>query len=125
MVKSIICICVAALVLSLTTFTEWWFVNDNFNGFGEELTALSRKLEEETATEEDAKAVQSSWEHRKEQLHVWIPHNDVNRIDDYMAETVKLVAEKQYALATAKIGIMLHMTKCLPDTYRPHLENVF
>lgn len=124
MVKSIICICVASLLLAVGGLCEWAVVRGNFNGFNEELTALTVKLEEETANTEDAKAVQTSWEERKKVLHIWIPHNDVTRIDDYMSETVRLVTEKEYALALAKVNVMLHLTKCLPDTYMPHVENI-
>lgn len=125
MVKSIICICTAAFLLACGALCEWAILKTNFNGFQEELTALTRKLEEETANGEDAKAVQTSWEERKKRLHVWIPHNDVARIDDYMSETVRLVSEGEYSLALAKVGIMSHLTDCLPGTYLPYLENIF
>lgn len=114
----------ASLLLAVGGLCEWAVVRGNFNGFNEELTALTVKLEEETANTEDAKAVQTSWEERKKVLHIWIPHNDVTRIDDYMSETVRLVTEKEYALALAKVNVMLHLTKCLPDTYMPHVENI-
>ncbi len=68
--------------------------------------------------------MQSSWERRKEKLHVWIPHNDIARIDEYLAEAVRLVGEKQYAFAVSKLEIILHLTECLPDTYRPAIENI-
>ena len=66
-----------------------------------------------------------SWEKRKSRLHIWIPHNDISRIDDYVSETVKFVAEGKYDLALPKLEILLHLTECLPATYRPALENVF
>ena len=125
MVKSLICICVAALLLACGALCEWAILKNNFNEFQEELTALTRKLEEETATGADATPVQTSWEERKQHLHGWIPHNDVSRIDDYMSETVRLVTEGEYSLALAKVGIMSHLTECLPGTYLPHLENIF
>lgn len=125
MVKSITAILVAiALLFGLGIF-EWFFVEREFGEFGEELETLYRKTEEERANGEDAKAVQTSWEKRKERLHVWIPHNDIMRLDDYMAETVRLVAEQNYALALPKIEILLHLSECLPATYRPALENIF
>lgn len=125
MVKSIIAIIVSALVIAFSAFFEWGTVNRDFSSFSEELAALTQKLENGTAGEEDAKAVQTSWERRKKSLHVWIPHNDVSRIDDYMSETVHLVGEGETALAIAKIGIMQHLTECLPDTYKPHIDNIF
>ena len=68
--------------------------------------------------------MQTSWEQRKERLYVWIPHNDIVRIDEYLAETVRLVGEKEYSLAAARLEIILHVTECLPDTYRPSLGNI-
>ena len=125
MVKSLTAIGVAFLLLLGAGLFEWYFVNEQFGEFGEELHTLYQKADEETANGEDAKAVQASWENRKEKLHVWIPHNDITRIDDYMSETVRLIAEKDYDLALAKLEIMIHLTKCLPDTYKPAVENIF
>ncbi len=125
MVKSLISIAVALALLLGAGFFEWYYLDAQFTEFGEELQTLYQKTEEETANAEDAKAVQASWETRKEHLHVWIPHNDITRIDDYMSETVRLVGEKQYDFALAKLEILLHLTECLPDTYRPGIENVF
>ena len=125
MVKSIIAIVVSALVIGFSAFFEWMIVSKNFESFHEELVYLSQKLEDETANEEDAKVVQTAWERRKKHLNAWIPHNNVTLIDEYMAETVGLIEQKEYTLASAKIGTMLHLTKCLPDTYMPHLENIF
>lgn len=125
MVKSLIAIGSAALLLLGAAIFEWFFVTNQFKEFGEELQTLYLKAADETASGEDAKAVQTSWESRKDDLHVWIPHNDISRIDDYMSETVRLIAEKEYPFAAAKIEIMIHLTKCLPDTYKPGLENIF
>ncbi|MGN1078163.1 MAG: DUF4363 family protein [Candidatus Gallimonas sp.] len=125
MVKSLVSIGVALSLLLGAAFFEWYYLNTQFSAFGEELTSLYRKTEEETANAEDAKAVQASWENRKEHLHVWIPHNDIVRIDDYLSETVRFVGEKEYSLALSKLEILIHLTKCLPDTYRPGIENVF
>lgn len=125
MVKSLIAITTAALLLLGAVLFEWYFLETQFQEFGEELTALYFKAEDETANGEDAKAVQISWESRKEELNIWIPHSDIARIDDYMSETVKLIAEEEYVLALAKLEILIHLTKCLPDTYKPGIENIF
>ena len=125
MVKSLISISVALALLLGAALFEWFYLDTQFTHFGEELSTLYDKTENESATAEDAQAVQTAWEHRKEHLHVWIPHNDISRIDDYMSETVRLVGEKEFSLALAKLEILLHLTKCLPDTYRPNIENVF
>ncbi len=125
MIKSLSAIAVAALLLLGVGLYESFFVGKEFSGFREELLTLSEKAENETANGEDAKAVLSSWEARKARLYVWIPHNDIARVDDYMAETVRLVTDGEYGLALAKLGVLVHMSECLPGTYAPALENVF
>ena len=125
MVKSLTTIGVAiALLLGLAVF-EWFFLDKEFSDFGEELTILYDKAEKGTATQEDARVVQTRWERRRDRLHVWIPHNDISRMDEIMAETVQLIAEKAYTLALPKIEVLIHMSECLPGTYKPGIENVF
>ena len=116
MVKSLVSIFVALALLAGFAAFEWTYVDKQFEAFGEELETLIDKVEAETANGEDAKAIQTSWENRKEHLHILIPHNDIARIDDYMSETVRLVAEREYTLALAKLEILSHLTECLPDT---------
>lgn len=125
MVKSLTAIAIAVALLVGLGIGEWVSVNKEFESFGEELETLYDKAESGAANGEDAKAVQASWEHKKESLHVWIPHSDITRIDDYMSETVRLVAEKEYALALPKIEILIHLAHCLPATYSPAIENIF
>ncbi len=125
MVKSLTAIAVALALLVGLGVGEWFSVNKEFEAFGRELSTLYDKTEREEANGEDAKAVQTSWEKKKETLHVWIPHSDITRIDDYMSETVRLVAEGEYALALPKIEILIHLAKCLPATYSPAIENIF
>ncbi len=125
MVKSLTAILIAAALLAGLGVWEWALVQREFRDFGEELHTLYVKAENETANGEDAKAVQTSWESRKEKLHVWIPHSDITRIDDYMSETVRLVSERNYAFALPKLEILIHLSECLPATYSPALENIF
>ncbi len=124
MVKSLTAIGVcAAFLLGLAIF-EWYYVRNEFSDFGEEVQSLYDKAEAETATIGDARVVQSNWEERKSRLHIWIPHNDVNKIDEYMAEAVRYIGEGNYALALPKLEVLLHLSTCLPDTYKPAVENI-
>ena len=95
MVKSLAAILTSIALLAGVAIFESLYVSKQFHDFGEELHALYLKTENETANGEDAKAVQTSWENRKEHLHVWIPHNDVSKIVDYMSVTVRLFGEKE------------------------------
>ena len=124
MVKSLTAILISIALLIGAAIFEWRFVDKQFESFEEELETLYEKTENETASAADAKSVQTSWETRKEKLHVWIPHNDISRIDYYMSETVRLIAEQNYSLALSKLELLTHLTKCLPDIYLPALENI-
>ncbi len=124
MFKSLTAIGIAAAILFGLSVFEWYFVQKEFADFGEELQTLYDKTEAETAKIGDARVVQDLWEQRKSRLHVWIPHNDVNKIDDIMSEAVRLIGEGDYALALPKLEVLLHLSTCLPDTYRPAVENI-
>ncbi len=124
MVKSLSAILASLALLLGAALFEWFYVEDQFTSFHEEVETLALKTDSGTANAEDAKAVQSSWEQRKERLYVWIPHNDIARIDEYMAESVRLIGEKEYALAYARLEIVMHLAECLPGTYRPAPGNI-
>ena len=124
MVKSLSSILVAFALLLGAALFEWFYVDNQFSAFEDEVTTLVLKTDAEEANIEDAKAVQKSWEQRKERLYVWIPHNDILRVDEYLAESVKLIGEEEYALASARLEIVLHTINCLPESYRPSLGNI-
>ena len=124
MVKSLTAILVSFALLLGAALFEWFYVEDQFSAFEEEVTTLALKTDAQTANVEDAKAVQRSWDKRKDRLYVWIPHNDIIRIDEYLAESVRLIGEEEFSLASARLEIIMHMIGCLPDTYRPSLGNI-
>ena len=124
MVKSLSAIFVSLALLVGAALFEWFYVEKQFSAFDEEVRTLALKTDSEEANIEDAKAVQTSWEQRKERLYVWIPHNDIVRIDEYLAESVRLIGEKEYSLASARLEIVRHTICCLPATYRPSLGNI-
>ncbi|MDE6411171.1 MAG: DUF4363 family protein [Clostridia bacterium] len=124
MVKSLTAILVSIALLIGAGLFEWFYVEKQFTEFEEEVQTLALKTDAEEANIEDAKAVQTSWERRKERLYIWIPHNDITRLDEYLAESVRLIGNKEYSLASAKLEVVLHMTCCLPGTYRPAIENI-
>ena len=124
MVKSLSAILVSFALLLGAALFEWFYVENQFSSFEGEVRTLALKTDAEEANTEDAKAVQTSWERRKERLFVWIPHNDIVRIDEHLAESVRLIGNGEYSLAGARLEIILHLTHCLPDTYRPSLGNI-
>ena len=124
MVKSLSAILISVALLLGAALFEWFYVENQFGAFEGEVKTLALKTDAEEANTEDAKAVQTSWERRKERLYMWIPHNDIVRIDEHLAETVRLIGEKEYSLASARLEIIIHVICCLPDTYRPSLGNI-
>ncbi len=125
MVKSLLSILLAGLLLLGAAVFEGVYVKRQFEGFGEEVTALMEKAEEGTASEADAEAVYTAWEERRDKLHIWIPHNDISRIDDYLSESIRCLREGEDELAMAKLEIVLRLTETLPSTYLVSLPNLF
>lgn len=112
------------LLLGAAVF-EGLFVRTQFEAFGEEVSALIQKAEEGTANEADAEAVFSAWEQRRDKLHIWLPHGDIARIDDYLSESVRCLKEGERERALAKLEIVLRLSKTLPSTYLVSLPNLF
>ena len=125
MVKSLISIAGAFAILLSAAFLEWFYVEKQFQSFGQEIEMLTGTVEAETANEEDAKIVRNSWEDKKSHLHILIPHNDISRVDDWISETVSLIGEKNYSLALSKLEVLQQICRTVPETYRPGLENIF
>ncbi len=125
MVKSLLSILLAGLLLLGAAVFEGVYVKQQFEGFGEEVSALLEKTEEGTASEADAEAVYTAWEERRDKLHIWIPHNDISRIDDYLSESIRCLREGESKLAMAKLEIVLRLTETLPSTYLVSLPNLF
>lgn len=125
MVRTIASIILSFLFLIGISVYEDHYIKGEFSAFGESLQTLYDKTEEETATAEDALSVRKQWERTREKVHVWVPHNDVNSIDNWLNETVGLIREGEYELALPKIVVLMEMSKNIPSAYSPTLENIF
>ena len=86
---------------------------------------LYDKIEEKTATREDAYAVRNLWTDKKSKLHIFIPHNDISYVDYWLSEACALIYRDEYDLALGKIEVLLEITRNLPDAYSVKLENIF
>ena len=104
---------------------EGIYLKRQFSAFGEEVAALIQKAEEGEAGEEDGEAVYVSWERRRDELHIWIPHNDISRIDDYLSESIRCLREHERELALSKLEIVARLCETLPSTYLVSLPNLF
>ena len=125
MIRSLCCILAALTLLTGAALFEHFYVEKAFADFRAELCDLYNKADEERANYEDARAVQTSWDARKERLQIFLPHNDVARVDSTLAETVRLIAEREYPLARSKLEALLHLSATFPDAYRPTPANIF
>jgi hypothetical protein len=121
MVKSIINTLVAvALCAGFFLFTEL-YLDRQFEEFSGALEELYDKVEDKTANREDAYAVKSMWADKKRNLHIFIPHND---IDYWLNEACALIYTQNYELALGKVEVLREISKNLPDGYSVRLENV-
>lgn len=125
MIRSLSAIFAVCVLLAGAAIFEHFYVSKAFEDFSTELTSLYEKADAQTANYEDARAVQTAWEARKERLQIFLPHNDVARVDNYLAETVRLVAEENYAPALPKLEALMHLAQTFPNAYRPTPANIF
>ncbi len=125
MVKAIIST-LAALAVSIGFFI-WTngYLYKQFDEFHGALETLYDKIDDETATREDAYSVKKMWESKKRKLHILIPHNDISYLDYWLSEACGLIYNSRYDLALGKVEVLLRITESLPDAYSLKLENVF
>ncbi len=125
MVKSIIYTLVAIALCLGTFFGTQYYIGQQLGQFHAALETLYDKIEDKSATREDAYAVKEMWGDKKSKLHVFIPHNDISYVDYWLSEACALIYTDEYDLALGKIEVLLEITKNLPDAYSVKLENVF
>ena len=125
MVRSLISLAVAISILIGAAFYEQHLVKRDFGLFEDILTELYEKIETEECNRDDALAVQEWWVHKKQSLHIYIPHNDIKEIDYWLAECVSLVYTENYNDALSKVEVLLEICEHIPDTYGLKIENIF
>lgn len=125
MVKSIVYTLVAiALCIGVFLGTQFYIDNQLSEVHGA-LETLYDKIEQQTASREDAYSVKTLWATKKSRLQIFIPHNDISYVDYWLSEACALIYNGEYDLALGKIEVLLEITKNLPDAYTVKLENVF
>ena len=125
MVKSIIYTLVAiALCIGVFLGTQF-YIDNQLNEVHGALETLYDKIEQQTASREDAYSVKTLWSTKKSRLQIFIPHNDISYVDYWLSEACALIYNGEYDLALGKIEVLLEITKNLPDAYTVKLENVF
>ena len=125
MVKSIIYTLVAIALCLGVFFGTKYYIDDQIDEFHDALETLYVKIDEKSASREDAYAVKATWTSKKSRLQIFIPHNDISYVDYWLSEACALIYNEKYELALGKIEVLLEITKNLPDAYTVKLENVF
>lgn len=124
MVKTIISIVVVSLILTVGIIFENRFTQNEFEEFHQTLEILYEKVNDKTAVEDDAYAVQKSWLEKKKYLHSFIPHTEIKEFDLWLAESVKLIREEKWEDALSKIEVLLELAEQVPQVFKLSLENV-
>ncbi len=99
-------------------------IHDTFSSFGKVLQALYEKTEAGEVTYEDGTATEEFWEHKKNTLHIWLPHTAILEIDYQLYEAVGCLYVRDYNSALPKIEILLGMCKNIPQSYGFRFENI-
>ena len=122
---SIVSILITLGIVVGVSIWENFRIHTTFSKFEDILTSLYDKTEAGTVTYEDGTAAEEFWEHRKNTLHVWLPHTAILEIDYQLYEAVGYLYVHDYQSALPKMEILLGMCKNIPQSYRFSLENVF
>ena len=125
MVKTIISMLAVAAILVCGAIYEADFTKRQFEELSTVLETLYEKVDDKTAVEDDVYAVQKNWLDKKRYLHAFIPHNEIKEIDLWLAESVKLVREKEWTDAVSKIEVLKELSEQIPKTFSVTWENIF
>ncbi|MBE7090924.1 MAG: DUF4363 family protein [Clostridiales bacterium] len=123
MVKNLITAAISLLIVFLLCFAEAKVQTSAFSKMHTALTEVYQKAMEETATEEDGKALRLLWERQKNKLHVFIPHTDIREMDLWISEAIYYLGDKDYDEACGKLEVLIHSCENVPKTYDFSLEN--
>ena len=111
MVKSIVTVLVTLSILIAGAAFEQTYIHREFGDFAAVVETLDEKVTTQTATEEDALAVQKNWLTHKEHMHVFIPHTEIKEIDLWLSETVSYVKSQNWEEARAKIEVLAELVE--------------
>lgn len=124
MVKTIITIIITTLLLIGGAIFETNFINKQFDEFHDVLNVLYKKVDDQTATQNDVYAVQENWIEKKKVLHIFIPHNDIKEMDLWLSESATLVRDKEWNDAISKIEVLRELSEQIPKSFVIAVENI-
>lgn len=125
MVRTIASIFISFAIIFGLSFYEVCYVRHTFQEFHQILDSLYQKTESNTATHEDGTAVRSYWEHEKQILHIWLPHNMLQEVDYHLDEAIGYLYNDDYANALAQLEVARELSIEIPRAYSLGLQNIF
>ncbi len=123
MVKNLVSAAIAIFIVALLCGLEAHTQTKAFSEMKAATEIIYEKALDKTATEEDGNALKTLWGHKKEKLHVFIPHSDIREMDLWVSEAVYYLGKKDYQEACGKLKVMIHYCENVPKTYDFSLEN--
>ena len=123
MVKNLITATIALGIVFSLCFLEASISTSAFSEMHTALTEVYQKALNETATEEDGKALKTLWQKQKTLLHVFIPHTDIREMDLWISEAIYYLSAQDYEEACGKLEVLIHSCENIPKTYDFSLEN--
>jgi len=124
MVKSLISIIISFLILVCAACYEQIYLKNTFDEMQDKLAVVEEKLDNKTAVKEDILVLQEYWIHKKESLHIFVPHNDIKEIELWISEAVIYTEMKDYDEARSKIAVVIDLTNQIPKYYMIRWKNI-
>lgn len=123
--KTLIGLIIALGVIFGCSLYEIFYVTNTVNQMREKALALFHLTEEGKATHEDGNVLRLFWEHKKKQLHVWLPHTAIENVDYHLNEALGYLYQENYEDALPKLEVIVDMTENIIRSISVLPENVF
>ena len=125
MVKSIISMIIAAVMIAAGAIYEHEFIRKEFRDFSQAIETVCDKVDAKTAVEDDVYSLQNRWLTVKNELHAFVPHNEIKDFDVLIAKTAMLVNRQMWDEALAELEVVKELAEQIPKTYEISFSNIF
>ncbi len=117
MIRTIISIVVSLTLLVGATLFENAYIQREFSFIEESVYSLYEKTENGTATHEDGEAVETMWQAKKREMHLFFPHAAVQQIDFELNEALGYLYQGNFQDALPKMEVLLQLTEVIRQNY--------
>lgn len=124
MVKTIYSIAISILILVLAGICEQVYLKKSFDCLHEDFTVAYNKINDGSATADDANAIRERWLAQKKKLHFFISHNDIKEMDLWLSEAVAYLRLGNVEEAVSKLEVAISLTEQIPKNYLIRFENI-